>query len=138
MSLYSTEMGDHLEIIIFSSTLLILLNSLISLTELHKTPDCFIRWRHSSSDRYENIYPLYAQVSYRVIPAEGSTKMSSKVAFFSISHTILYVYCSHEDFTLLREWTLQQTTAMQAMLTRTPYTIAAEKLCSRFCNLIVL
>ena len=38
MSLYSTEMGDHLEIIIFSSILLILLNSLISLTELHKTP----------------------------------------------------------------------------------------------------
>ena len=38
MSLYSTEMGDHLGIIIFSSILLILLNSLISLSELHKTP----------------------------------------------------------------------------------------------------
>ena len=31
-------MGDHLEIIIFCSILLILLNSLISLSELHKTP----------------------------------------------------------------------------------------------------
>ena len=31
-------MGDHLEIIIFSSILLILPNSLISLSELHKTP----------------------------------------------------------------------------------------------------
>ena len=31
-------MGDHLEIIIFSSILLILLNSLISLSELHKSP----------------------------------------------------------------------------------------------------
>ena len=39
MSLHSTEMGDHLEIISFSSILLILLNSLISLTELHKTPN---------------------------------------------------------------------------------------------------
>ena len=38
MSLHSTEMGDHLEIIIFSSILMILLNSLISLTELFKTP----------------------------------------------------------------------------------------------------
>ena len=38
MSLYSTEMGDHLEIIIFSQYLF-LLNSLISLTELHKTPN---------------------------------------------------------------------------------------------------
>ena len=37
MSLYSTEMGDHLKII-FSSMLLILLNSLISLRELYKTP----------------------------------------------------------------------------------------------------
>ena len=32
-------MGDHLGIIIFSSILLILLNSLISLSELHKTPN---------------------------------------------------------------------------------------------------
>ena len=32
-------MGDHLEIIIFSSILLILLNGLISLSELHKTPN---------------------------------------------------------------------------------------------------
>ena len=41
MSLYSNEMGNHLGIIIFSSILLILLsslNSVISLTELHKTP----------------------------------------------------------------------------------------------------
>ena len=38
MSLYGTEMGDHLEIIIFSSILLILLNNLISLTESYKTP----------------------------------------------------------------------------------------------------
>ena len=37
MSLYSTEKGDHLGIIIFSSILLILLNSLISLWELYKT-----------------------------------------------------------------------------------------------------
>ena len=37
MGLYSTEMGDHLGIIYFS-ILLILLNSLISLSELHKTP----------------------------------------------------------------------------------------------------
>ena len=39
MSLYSTEMGDHFGIIIFSSILLILRNSLISLTELHKSPN---------------------------------------------------------------------------------------------------
>ena len=32
-------MGDHLGIIILSSVLLILLNSLISLRELHKTPN---------------------------------------------------------------------------------------------------
>ena len=39
MSLYSAEMGDHLGIIIFSSILLILLNSLkFSLRELYKTP----------------------------------------------------------------------------------------------------
>ena len=38
MSLYSTEMGDHLEIIIFSLILLILINSPISLRKLHKTP----------------------------------------------------------------------------------------------------
>ena len=35
----NTEMGDHLEIIFFSSVLLILLNSLISLRELYKTPN---------------------------------------------------------------------------------------------------
>ena len=34
MSFYSTEMGDHLEIIIFSSILLILLNSRINLRDL--------------------------------------------------------------------------------------------------------
>ena len=38
MSLYSTEMGDHLGIIIFSLVLLLLLNSVISLRELYKTP----------------------------------------------------------------------------------------------------
>ena len=46
MSLCSTEMGDHLEIIIFSSILLILLNSLISLRELHKTPIVTEQWSH--------------------------------------------------------------------------------------------
>ena len=38
MSLYIIEMGDHLEIIIFFLNFTDLLNSLISLRELYKTP----------------------------------------------------------------------------------------------------
>ena len=38
MNLDNTEMGDHLGIIIFSSVLLILLNSIINLRQLYKAP----------------------------------------------------------------------------------------------------
>ena len=57
MSLHSTEMGHHLEIIIFSSILLILLNSLINLREL--SSDSFrnatfyrFRFEHASGFRW--------------------------------------------------------------------------------------
>ena len=50
MSLYSTEMGDHLAII-SSSILLILLNSLISLRELYKTLITSIKSNQSMFDK---------------------------------------------------------------------------------------